>query len=115
MTAAQLAAQSAAAASTPPPARAILAGSQKYTKIPVPILAIYAVPRDLGPQGGADPAARAAAEKRDEETVGTQADAFEKGVPTAHVVRIPHANHNVFISNEADVLREINQFLKPAL
>jgi len=114
MTAAQLAAQSAAAASTPPPARAILAGSQKYTKIPVPILAIYAVPHDLGPQGGADPAARAAAEKRDEETVGTQADAFEKGVPTARVVRIPHANHNVFISNEADVLREMNQFLKPA-
>jgi hypothetical protein len=31
-------------------ARAILDGEQKYTKIPVPILAIYALPHDLGRQ-----------------------------------------------------------------
>jgi hypothetical protein len=36
-----------------------------------------------------------------------QADAFEKGVPTAHVVRIPGAHHYVYLSNEADVLREM--------
>jgi hypothetical protein len=39
MTAAQLAAQSAAASATPAPSRAIMFGSQKYNKIPVPILA----------------------------------------------------------------------------
>ena len=111
MTAAQLAAQSAAASATPAPSRAIMFGSQKYNKIPVPILAIYAVPHDLGPQGGSDPAARAAAEARDEATTGAQASAFEKGVPTARVVRIPHANHYVFNSNEADVIREMNAFL----
>jgi hypothetical protein len=32
-------------------------------------------------------------------------------VPSARVVRLPHANHYVFFSNEADVLREINAFL----
>jgi non-heme chloroperoxidase len=27
------------------------------------------------------------------------------------VVRLPHANHYVFISNQADVLREMRDFL----
>ena len=40
-----------------------------------------------------------------------QAKAFESGVPTARVVRIPHANHYVFQSNEADVLREMDAFI----
>jgi hypothetical protein len=47
----------------------------------------------------------------DEATNGAQATAFEKGLPTARVVRIAHANHYVFQSNEADVLREMNSFL----
>jgi hypothetical protein len=32
-------------------------------------------------------------------------------VPTARIVRIPHANHYVFLSNEADVLREMDAFI----
>ena len=91
-------------------ARAIQTGEQKYTNIPVPILAIYAVPHDLGPAGG-DAAARAAFEANDEATTGAQAKAFESGVPSARIVRLPHANHYVFFSNEADVLREMNAFL----
>jgi pimeloyl-ACP methyl ester carboxylesterase len=92
--------------------RAIMAGAQKYTNLSsVPILAIYAVPHDLGPLAPADPAARAAREAQDVETTSTQAAAFEKGVPSAKVVRLPHANHYVFRSNEADVLREMNAFL----
>jgi len=100
-----------AAAPVPPITQAIMTGMQKYTSIPVPALAIYAVPHDLGPLGGNDPAVRAANEARDEITTGAQAAAFEKGVPTARVVRLPHANHYVFQSNEADVLREMNAFL----
>jgi pimeloyl-ACP methyl ester carboxylesterase len=91
-------------------ARAIQTGEQKYTNIPVPILAIYAVPHDLGPAGG-DGAARAAFEANDEAITGAQAKAFESGVPSARIVRLPHANHYVFLSNEADVLREMNAFL----
>jgi non-heme chloroperoxidase len=37
-------------------------------------------------------------------------NAFEKGVPSGRVVRLPHANHYVFISNRADVLREMRAF-----
>ena len=40
-----------------------------------------------------------------------QAKAFESGVPTARVVRIPNANHYVFLSHEADVLREMDAFI----
>jgi hypothetical protein len=40
-----------------------------------------------------------------------QAKAFEDWVPTARVVRLPHANHVVFSSNEADVLKEMHTFL----
>ena len=58
-----------------------------------------------------DDAARVAAEARDEATTGAQAKAFESGVPSARVVRLAHANHYVFFSNEADVLREMNAFL----
>jgi hypothetical protein len=32
-------------------------------------------------------------------------------VPSAKVVRLPNANHYVFMSNEADVLKEINAFV----
>jgi hypothetical protein len=92
-----------------PITRAIMTGMQKYTDIPVPVLAIYAVPNATGqPLKDAE---RAAADAKDEATTGAQANAFERGVPSALVVRLPHANHYVFLSNEADVLREMNAFL----
>ena len=48
---AMLAAQAAQSAGPVPlPLKAIMSGMQKYNKIPVPILALYAVPHDLGPQ-----------------------------------------------------------------
>lgn len=106
---AMLAAQ--ASVQVPAVTQAIVMGVQKYTNIPVPILAIYAVPHDMGPAAGTDAAARAAQEARDEETTGAQAKAFESGLPSARVVRIPHANHYVFRSNEADVLREMSAFV----
>jgi pimeloyl-ACP methyl ester carboxylesterase len=109
MPAALLAAQAAAPVGMP--TQAIMSGMQKYTKIPAPILAIYAVPHDRGALANPDPTARAADEARDEATTGAQAIAFESAQPSAKVVRIPHADHYVFRSNEADVLREMNMFL----
>jgi pimeloyl-ACP methyl ester carboxylesterase len=100
----------AAPPALPPISQAIMAGMQKYTDIRVPALAIYAVPHATG-QPYKDDAARVAAEARDEATTGAQAKAFESGVLSARVVRLPHANHYVFFSNEADVLREMSAFL----
>ena len=97
-------------AQTPPITQAIMAGMQKYTHIDVPALAIFAVPHATG-QPFKDDAERAAADARDEATTGAQAKAFESGLPSARVVRLPHANHFIFISNEDDVLSEMNAFL----
>ena len=92
----------------PPVIRDIMAGTQQYTKIPVPILAIYALPHDPGLAATA--AMRTQMEQGDVKAEA-QAKAFESGLPTAHVVRIPRANHYVFQSNEADVLREMDAFI----
>ena len=94
----------------PAPVTAILEGEQKYTEIHAPLLLIYAVPHSGGPPVK-DPAMRAAAEARDEATTNAQAKAFETAVPQAKVVKLPHANHYVFDSNEADVLREMDAFI----
>jgi non-heme chloroperoxidase len=91
--------------------QAIWAGEQKYTDIGVPALALFALPHDLGPAANLDPVAHAAAEAMDIANTGAQARAFEAGVPSARVVRIPKANHFLFLSNEADVLHEMRAFL----
>ena len=64
----------------------VLAGEQKYVDIRVPVLAIFA-------------------------NGGPQADFLEKTVRSAHVVRIPHASHSIFLSNESEALREMREFL----
>jgi len=76
-----------------------------------PVLAIFAVPHDFGPMGKDDPAARAEMVAKDVALVSEQADAFQRGNPQARVVRIANANHFVFRSNEAEVVREINDFI----
>ena len=99
---------------TPPvasPASAMADGLEKFSEIHVPILAIFAVPHDFSPFFKDDPAGLAAFEAWDAANTGAQASAFEAGLPTAHVVRLAHANHYVFNSNEADVLREMQAFL----
>ena len=109
MPAAMLNAQDSAPAG-PSVAQAIMAGAQKYTNIPVPALAIYAFPHDMGP-AISDPTVRSKMESRDEASTGAQAKAFESGVRSARVVRLPHASHYLFRSNEADVLREMTAFI----
>jgi pimeloyl-ACP methyl ester carboxylesterase len=94
----------------PPIIVAAMAGAKKYSKIPVPVLAIFALPHASPATVGDDASARAAFD-REEAVMAAQAKAFEAGVPTARVVRIPNANHYVYISNQADVLREMNMFI----
>jgi non-heme chloroperoxidase len=90
---------------------AMIDGEQKYTDIRAPILAIYVVGHLLGPYADKDPVARdaglALAAANDEAI----ADGFQKGLPSARVIRIHRAYHYLFITNEADVLREMRAFL----
>jgi len=60
---------------------------QEYTDIRVPILAIYAAPHESGPAFfKEDPAARAAADAIDLQSVERKAKAFETGLPSARVI-----------------------------
>ena len=98
------------------PMASIMNGVEKYTAIPAPALVIFAVPHDPGPwiKSHPDPAVREAAKARSQKEVllvEKQAKAFENGVPGAHLVRLAGAHHYVFLSNEADVLREIRAFV----
>jgi len=93
------------------PSDAILLGQQKYTKIPCAILAIYADPHDLGPMKKYTAAQITAETKFMNDHTTNLSRAFETGNPSAKVVRIPNADHFVFESNEAEVLREMDAFL----
>lgn len=74
---------------------AILEGQKKFTRIAPPVLAIFNVPHS--------PVFL--------RTMENQVKAFETQVPHAQIVRIAQADHYVFQSNEADVLRAINTFI----
>jgi pimeloyl-ACP methyl ester carboxylesterase len=89
---------------------AILFGGEKFHHMPVPALAIFAVPH-ANPRAGVDSATLARDEAADSLSTSRQANAFAAGIPSARIVRLPHAHHFVFRSNEADVLREMNAFL----
>lgn len=93
------------------PEEAIMLGQRKYTEIKVPVLAIFANPHHLDPMPGYDAAGRAAIARNMLDHTTTHIKAFEAGVPSAHVVIIPNADHFVYQSNEEDVLREIDAFL----
>lgn len=92
--------------------QAIEHGQQKYAgPIRDPILAIFAVPHDMKQRFADDAAAQASAEKKDLVDTGAQVEAFQRGLPSARVVRLAHANHYVFESNQAEVLDEVNGFI----
>jgi pimeloyl-ACP methyl ester carboxylesterase len=91
-----------------PVAQAINEGERKYTGFQgVPVLAIQASPREIPPVLKDKPALLSAIDADELARI----KAFENAVPGARVVRLAHANHVIYQSNEADVLREMNSFL----
>jgi pimeloyl-ACP methyl ester carboxylesterase len=84
-------------------------GMQKYTSIPVPALAIYACPHNWDRLP--DSPRKTALIADDKARCTRWADNFRKGVPSAHIVMIPNADHYVYLSNEAQVTAEMNAFL----
>lgn len=89
---------------------AIPAGEERYTQITCPVLAIYRQLKATTPGVNID-AKKAAFEVEADRQTATQAKLFEALGPNVRVVRIPGAEHYIFRSNEADVLREINAFI----
>jgi pimeloyl-ACP methyl ester carboxylesterase/glyoxylase-like metal-dependent hydrolase (beta-lactamase superfamily II) len=94
----------------------LLADVKKYADIPVPALVVFGLPHGLGPWvDSSTPAVRQRVEAYTARlTVVTerQAKIIADNVATARVVRLAGAHHYVFLSNEADVLREMRAFLR---
>jgi non-heme chloroperoxidase len=84
-------------------------GAQRYTNISVPALAIFACPHNWDRLP--DNARKAALIADDKVRCMGWADAFRRGVPSARVVLIPNADHYVYLTNEAQVIAEMNEFL----
>jgi pimeloyl-ACP methyl ester carboxylesterase len=96
--------------------RAIQEGTKSFTQIKVPVLAICALPRDVSAdlRSFTDPDHRAMMEGvfvEMQARMEKQIASFQNGVPGARVVVLPGANHYVFLSNEADVLRDMKTFI----
>lgn len=93
----------------------VMTNTKKYTKIPAPALAIFAIPHvpDTWMTESTDPGVRKAAEAsfaKIDLLAEKQAKAFEDGVPGARVIK-ERGRHYIFISNESDVLREMRAFM----
>jgi non-heme chloroperoxidase len=90
----------------PTAAQAILAGGRQFTEIRLPTLAIFASPHDVG-AATPDPAF----DRFDEAMTERQVRAVERGVPGARVLRWPHTSHYLFLTRQADVIREVTAFI----
>ena len=93
----------------------LITGGQKYTKIPVPCLFIFANPHGLGTWVDSNPDASVRSSAKaytDALTTLTekQKKAVERGLPTARLITLHGANHFVFLSDETAVLRYISAF-----
>jgi pimeloyl-ACP methyl ester carboxylesterase len=94
----------------------VVLSPKKYNKIPAKALIIFANPHGLGKwvNENKDPAVISAARVYSSALgalVDRQQKAVQDGVPAAHVVVLPGANHYVFLSNQAEVLREMRVFI----
>jgi hypothetical protein len=93
----------------------ILGSAKKYDRIPVPALAIFALPHiaERWIRESSDPTVQKASRAyfaTIDALTEKQAKAIEAGVPTARVVRVP-GSHYIFISNESDVRHEMRKFI----
>jgi len=94
----------------------LMTGAKKYTAIQVPALVIFANPHSQGiwVDENTDPSVQAATKTYStalEALTERQEKSIENGVPTAHVITLPGANHYVFLSNEAEVLKDMHAFV----
>ena len=88
--------------------------AKDYSNIDVPVLAMLEFPRFPPDYTPKDESERALIEQfvaRGRVVVGRWTDKLKRKVPNARFVDLPGAGHYVFLTKEADVLREIHSFV----
>jgi len=89
-------------------AAAVIRGEEVHKGVKCPVLAIFADPHDFS--NVRDEKEHGRLVEEDKVKIDEQIAAFQKGIPQARIVRIPNANHFVFKSNEAEVLKQMDAF-----
>jgi hypothetical protein len=89
-----------------------------YSRIRVPVLAFFGLPAPLedqmkryNPQTAEEGVRVGLRYAMSLGWVASNTGALKKGVPGVRVVNLPEANTYIFLSNEADVLREVRAFV----
>jgi non-heme chloroperoxidase len=92
--------------------------SPDYSRIQVPVLAFFRLPKALEDQLRLYPPKNAEERTAIEQVYAADMDYVKRsiakvrsGVPDARVIELVGASHYIFLSNEPDVLREIRAFL----
>jgi len=93
------------------PEEAMKLGQQKYTALRVPVLAIFANPPKFIPAPEFNAAQNAAMAKLLRAHSQHFVQAFHRMVPGAEVISIPSAEHYIYRSNQAEVLKDIELFI----
>lgn len=102
------------AVALPPIQQQIFSGFEEFTSVGGPVLAIFADPHvnPRPPNAPRRTAAQVAADDaRDKANVEAVIAVVRRDAPSAHIVRLPHANHFVFLSNEDEVLKDVHGFI----
>ena len=95
----------------PPVGLAIFFGKAKFTTVHAPMLAIVACPHAFAPLAQIDAKAAAIATAKDRARCTDQIQSLRAHVPSAQIVVLPNADHYIYHSNEADVVRAMDAFL----
>jgi pimeloyl-ACP methyl ester carboxylesterase len=95
----------------PPVGLAVLFGEEKFTTVHAPMLAIMACPHAFAPLAQINAKAAAILTAKDRARCTEQIQFLKAHVPSAQIVVLPNADHYIYHSNEADVVRAMHTFL----
>jgi non-heme chloroperoxidase len=94
-----------------PGGRSLTAGMKQYVEIKTPALfLVSSQSRGRWAEASSDPVLKAQVAAMNV-LLERQAKSIQEALPSARVVKLAGSNHYVFLSNEADVLREMRAFL----
>jgi non-heme chloroperoxidase len=95
----------------PPIGLAIKFGEEKFTTVHTPMLAVMACPHDYSQLALRNPKAAALLKAKDQARCTEQITSLKAHNPSAQVVVLPNADHQIVRTNEADVLRAMLPFV----
>ena len=95
----------------PPVGLAVKFGEEKFTTVHAPMLAIMACPHAFAPLAQINAKGAAILAAKDRVRCTEEAQFLRAHVPSAQIVLLPNADHYIYHSNEADVVRAMHAFL----